>query len=276
MLSARIRFLPAALALMLASPVELFGADSSRREGCVPVGGWIHPGSGEQRDDALVSLARRAVLLLGESHEEAEHHRWQLHAVAALISHRPAMVLGFEMFPRRVQPVLDRWSNGELDEAAFLREVDWPEIWGMDAGLYLPLFHFARMHRLPMLALNVDRATRRRVAAQGLGTIAIAEREGVGDPVPAASSYRDRLFEVFKKHPLGGEGARVDSEQFQRFVEAQLFPTAPWPRQSLARGAKGAWWSASSARVMWSIALAWRTSSPPSVFTTSPRRSPGM
>jgi uncharacterized iron-regulated protein len=222
MLSAPIRFLPVAFALMLASPVELFGANASSREGCVPVGAWIHPGSGERRDDALVTLARRAVVLLGESHDEAEHHRWQLHTVAALISHRPDMVLGFEMFPRRLQPVLDRWSKGELDEAAFLREVDWPEIWGMDAGLYLPLFHFARMHRLPMVALNVDRATSRGVAAQGLG-IPIAEREGVGDPAAAFSSYRDRLFEVFKTHPTGGEGARADSEQFQRFVDAQLF-----------------------------------------------------
>jgi uncharacterized iron-regulated protein len=40
------------------------------------------------------------------------------------------MVLGFEMFPRRVQPVLDRWSKGELSESDFLREVDWAQIWG--------------------------------------------------------------------------------------------------------------------------------------------------
>jgi uncharacterized iron-regulated protein len=223
MLSAFIRVLPAAFALMLATPVELLGANSSSRDGCVPVGTWIHPGSGERRDDALVTLARRAVVLLGESHDEAEHHRWQLHSIAALISHRSDIVLGFEMFPRRVQPVLDRWSMGELDEAAFLREVDWPGVWGVDAGLYLPLIHFARMHHLPVVALNVEQATSRRVAAQGLDTIPIGEREGVGDPAPAFSSYRDRLFEVFKKHPMGGEGARADSEQFQRFVEAQLF-----------------------------------------------------
>src|SRR5664279_5766138 len=56
---------------------------------------------------------------------------------AALFSHRPGMVLGFEMFPRRVQPVLDRWSKGELNEADFLRQVDWPQIWGFADTLYL-------------------------------------------------------------------------------------------------------------------------------------------
>jgi uncharacterized iron-regulated protein len=220
--------------LTLGNPVGLLGVRATESGGCVPVGAWVYPGSSEKRDDVLVALAKRGVLLLGESHDEVEHHRWQLHTIAALFSHRPDMVLGFEMFPRRVQPVLDRWSKGELNEAAFLREVDWPRIWGFDAELYLPLFHFARMHRLPMLALNVDRETNRRVEEQGLA-VPSSEREDVGDPALASSSYRDRLFESFKKHPAGGEGASADSEQFSRFVQAQLF----WDR-AMAEAIAGA------------------------------------
>ena len=211
-----------ASSLVSASPGGPLGdraPESGRR---VPVGTWVCPGSDEKRDDALVALAKRGVVLLGESHDQAEHHRWQLHTIAALFSHRPDMVLGFEMFPRRVQPVLDRWSKGELNETAFLREVDWPQIWGFADELYLPLFHFARMHRLPMLALNIDRATNRRVAAQGLASVPSTEREGVGDPAPASSFYRDRLFEWFKKHPAAGQDARAASERFERFVCAQL------------------------------------------------------
>ena len=115
-----------------------------------------------------MALAERAVVPLGETHDEVEHHRWQLHTIAALFGHRPDMVLGFEMFPRRVQLVLDRGSKGELDETTFLHEVNWPQIRGVADEFYRPLFHFARMHRLPMLALNVDRATTGRVAVQGL------------------------------------------------------------------------------------------------------------
>ncbi len=186
-------------------------------------GSWVYPGSNEKHDDVFAALARRGVVLLGETHDKAEHHRWQLHTIAALFGRRPDMVLGFEMFPRRVQPVLDCWSKGELDETAFLREVNWPQIWGVADDLYLPLFHFARMHRLPVLALNVDRATSRQVAAQGFASVPRAEREGVGDPVPASASYRDRLFEWFKQHPGAGRHARATSEQFERFVRAQLF-----------------------------------------------------
>jgi uncharacterized iron-regulated protein len=71
---------------------------ASRR---VPVGEWICSGSNEKRGDALVALAKRGVVLLGETHDQAEHHRWQLNTIAELFSHRPDMVLGFEMFPRR-------------------------------------------------------------------------------------------------------------------------------------------------------------------------------
>lgn len=201
----------------------------------VPVGTWIYPGSNEQRDGAVVALAKCGVVLLGESHDQAAHHRWQLHTITALFSHRPNMVIGFEMFPRRVQPVLDRWSKGELNEAEFLREVDWPQIWGFADELYLPLFNFSRMHHLPMLALNIDRATNRRVAAQRLASVPSTEREGVGNPAPASSFYRERLFEWFNKHSAAGQDAHAVSERFERFVCAQQF----WDR-AMAEAIAGA------------------------------------
>src|SRR5450759_939417 len=204
-----------AAALSLGSPVGRLDARAAEARVCGPVGAWVIPGSRKKQDGVLKSLAKHDVVLLGESHSEAEHHRWQLHTIAALFNYRPDMVLGFEMFPRSVQSVLDRWTKGELDETAFLREVDWQQIWGFDPKLYMPLFHFARMHRLPMLALNVDRETNRRGEEQGLA-VPGSEREDVGDPALASSSYRDRLFESFKKHPAGGEGASAGSPTSSR------------------------------------------------------------
>jgi uncharacterized iron-regulated protein len=113
-----------ASALASASAVASFGVRAAHSARRVPMGTWVDPGSNEQRDDAVVALAKRGVVLLGESHDQPEHHRWQLHTITALFNHRPDMVLGFEMFPRRVQPVLDRWSKGELDETTFLRGRD--------------------------------------------------------------------------------------------------------------------------------------------------------
>jgi uncharacterized iron-regulated protein len=189
----------------------------------VTVGAWFDPRRGQQRDDAIAVLAAHRVVLLGETHSEADHHRWQLRTIEQLFSLRPDIVLGFEMFPRRVQPVLDRWRNEDMSETDFLAEVDWAHIWGFDADLYWPLFRFARRHHLPMVALNVDREATRRIALQGVANTSPLERELVGTPAPASERYRERLLGWFRHHPAGGAQATADSPRFDKFVEAQSF-----------------------------------------------------
>jgi uncharacterized iron-regulated protein len=212
------------------TPVQLTTAAKN-----LAIGTWFDPRRGEECKDAIATLAKHSVVLLGETHTEPDHHRWQVRTIEALFGLRPEMVLGFEMFPRRVQPVLDRWSRGELNETAFLGEVDWPQIWGFDSQLYMPLFELARKHRLPMVALNVDRATVRRVGMQGVASTPQVDRENVGDPAPASPRYRECLFGWFKNHPAGREGAAENSAMFEGFVRAQSF----WDR-AMAEAIAGA------------------------------------
>jgi uncharacterized iron-regulated protein len=169
-----------------------------------PSSGWLRL-DGERpaavAPGALIAdMAGRDVVLLGEHHDDADHHRWQLHTIAALHAQRPRMVLGFEAFPRRVQPVLDRWVAGKLTAAQFLAEARWEEVWNMPAELYLPLFEFARLHRIPMVALNVDRKLTEAVAAKGWDAVPEAEREGVSRPAPAPKAYLDELARIHKQH----------------------------------------------------------------------------
>jgi aminopeptidase N len=168
---------------------------------CVPVGSWVAPDAPERPlpvGRVLFEAAQRSVVLLGEQHDNLEHHRWQLHTLAALHGLRRDLVLGFEMFPRRVQGALDRWVAGELSEREFLAAADWRTVWNMDPALYMPLFHYARMHRIPMVALDVERA----------------EREAVAPRVASPSEgYLQMLREVFANHP---------SKDLERFVEAQV------------------------------------------------------
>jgi uncharacterized iron-regulated protein len=204
-------------AFLLASP-----AGAADTPICVPVGGWLVPG-GAAPTDLYGGLARRSIVLLGESHANAEHHRWQLQVIASLYGQRSDVVLGFEMFPRRLQPVLDRWVAGALTQAQFLEASEWRQVWRFDPELYLPIFHFARMNRIKMLALNVDEALVRRVGAEGWQAVPVAEREGVADPVPAVPDYRAALRHVFEGHgEPGKEPPPFDAARFERFVEAQL------------------------------------------------------
>ena len=187
----------------------------------------------------LDDMAQRNVVLLGETHDEMDHHRWQLQTLAALHARRPDMVIGFEMFPRRVQPVLDRWVAGELTVAEFLDQAEWESNWNMPAELYLPLFQFARINRIPLLALNIERQLSRAISEKGWDAVAEAEREGVGRPAPPVEAYREQLFAVYREHPpLRGRGSKPkkNDSAFRFFVESQT----AWDRamaEALARRA---------------------------------------
>lgn len=162
-------------------------------------------------------LTTQQVVLLGETHDSAEDHRWQLHTLAQLHARKPRLAIGFEMFPRRLQPVLDRWVAGELSEVEFLRETDWHRLWGYDPRHYLPLLHYARMNRLPMLALNVERSLVSAVDAHGWEGVPAAQREGLTRPVDPPQAYRETLRQIYAHHPE----KRRDEASFERFVQAQ-------------------------------------------------------
>jgi uncharacterized iron-regulated protein len=244
---------------VIAVLVPVYGGEHAAPEGeaCREPGTWLDPASGKglAADTLSGRLAGRRVILLGEQHGNVEHHRWQLHTLAALHGRKAGLVIGFEMFPRRVQPALDRWVRGELDVESFLEAADWRGVWAFDPGLYLPLFHFARQNRIPMVALNVERSLVARVGREGWAAIPEDEGEGVSDPKPASPAYRESLARVYaEKRALGLEGeeapaeeedvapdlsAIMQSEDFARFVEAQL----TWDRamaEALAEAARRA------------------------------------
>jgi len=193
-------------------------------DACVPAGDWTAPGGGHiAAPDILARAAKAQVLLLGESHDNPDHHRWELQSLAALAAMRPGLVLGFEMFPRRVQGALDRWVAGALSEEEFLRATDWPRVWGYDAAYYLPLFHFARLNRIPMLALNVERGFVHTVGSSGADAVPPEAREGVSAPAPASAAYLDRLFDAYAGHQAKKESAPSRADPgFRNFSEAQL------------------------------------------------------
>ncbi len=227
--------------LVLASLMLISRGAALAAAACPTPGQWLVPAQTSPVDPVAVvaEAAGRAVVVLGETHDRAADHRWQLQTVAALYGRRADFVLGFEMFPRDVQAVLDAWVRGELGSSEFLEQTRWDEVWGYPADLYLPLFHFARDNRIPMVALNVDRDLVRRVGREGWNAVPAEARQGIGGPAEIAPSYRRALAWIFahKQHAGGGHGAVaagpirepdataieavLDDPSFARFVEAQ-------------------------------------------------------
>ena len=224
-----------ALALLAASPAARAGAEIAA---CATAGTWIDPSSGSTVtvDRVVAAAAKRSVVLLGEVHDDADHHRWQLFMLAALHAQHPNMVIGLEMLPRRAQPVLDAWVAGALTPEEFVEQSEWTQVWGFDAEDYLPILHFARQYRVPLVALNVERSLVAKVGEIGWSAVPGAEREGVSDPTPAADGYVDMLARVYaaKQALVSGAAAPAEAAEgtdlsavradpaFARFVEAQL------------------------------------------------------
>ena len=197
------------------------------------------PGGGKITEaEVIAKAARRSAVLLGEMHDNAEHHQWQLQALAALHVARPDMVIGFEMFPRRVQKALDQWVAGDLTEAQFLAAADWGTVWSTDANLYLPLFHFARMNRIPMVALNIDTRLRRTVASKGFAAVAEKDREGVTPPAAPSAAYLGYLLPIYGEHDRGGKKQGEPSRMIRIFCASSKVSncgTAQWPRRYTRR-----------------------------------------
>ena len=224
----------------------------------------------------LEQLARDRVVLLGETHDCADDHRWQLAMLTALHQLHPDLAIGFEMFPRRLQPVLDRWVAGQLSEAEFLQQAEWGKVWDYDPQLYLPLFRFARLYHLPMLALNVDHDLVNQVRATGWDAVPESQREGVGRAAAPVPSYRAELQAIFDFHPTLNKNPPDRATQFNHFVEAQTL----WDRAmaegitTFSRAIQAPWWRASWAPATCATAMACPTNSTPWASTRSPIWSP--
>lgn len=226
------------LAASLLGTTAVAGSTDPASECPGRVAEWLDPADGKTLapGDLFERLSSQSVVLLGEVHDNADHHRWQLGVLAALHSRNANVVVGLEMLPRKAQGALDAWTRGALDEAAFLEQSGWRENWGYDPGLYLPILHFARLHRLPAVAINIDRQLVAKVGEAGWDALAEEQRMGLSEPAPANPGYRRGLAELYRyKLGLGLHGGTADegdqqqdveqimqSEAFNHFVDAQL------------------------------------------------------
>jgi uncharacterized iron-regulated protein len=169
-------------------------------------------------EQIIPALAEKRVVFIGEQHTRYDHHLIQLEIIRRLHALHPKMAIGMEMFQQPFQQHLDEYVAGSIDELAMLRATEYYRRWRMDYRLYAPILHFAREHRLPVIALNIPSELTHNVAHVGLDGLDDEDRQQLpADIAPADDAYRQRLKEVFDIHPQE-EG----HDDFEHFLEAQL------------------------------------------------------
>lgn len=160
-------------------------------------------------DHALAQLATRDVVLVGETHLDAETHRLEHVLFEGLAARRPGQVtLSLEMFERNAQPPLDDYLAGRIDEAAFLAT---SSPWSNYVGGYRPLVEAARARQLPVVASNLPIDVRRLFAMEGVAALDKLTPEQKAwlptEVFPPEDAYWARLEGQLRDHGHGMGGS---------------------------------------------------------------------
>jgi len=214
-MSSLIRLTPVFFLLILLSACTMTTAPHTAREPYplaqpFVAGDIFHLSSGYQvTHETVVDHARRAqVIYVGETHDNPAAHRVQEEILRALaVSNPDRITLAMEMFTPSQQPVLDRWSAGDLSEKDFLKQVGWYSTWNMDFALYRDLLVFCRDHKIQVLALNAEAATRQLLSRTALEDLPVQDRERLPEMDFDDPHYQAMLDAFLDGHPMGKENA---------------------------------------------------------------------
>lgn len=145
-------------------------------------------------------LAKSHFVLLGEQHDNADHHLLQASLVRALSRNGRHPALAFEMLGVEQQPLVDEALAREPGSPdAIAQAVDWPKSGWPDWALYRPIFAAGIERGLPIVAANFPKAQGKALAMQGLSALSPEQvsQLGLDTPLPedAARALRAELFE---------------------------------------------------------------------------------
>lgn len=182
-------------------------------------------------DKVVKQSAAAQVVFFGEFHDNSVAHWWQLQLAHALHkAHGSTLTLGFEMFERDVQPVLDSFLREQTTKKEFLASVrPWPN-YETD---YAPLIYLAIEHKLNAYATNIPRRYARTVAREGVDALykqVTEEEKTLMMPLPVVvDTSLPSYAAMMKMMPGHGSG---------NFVYAQAVKDATMAH-SIARVIKG-------------------------------------
>lgn len=174
----------------------------------------LKAGGPVSRDSFAKSLAAQHLVLVGEQHDQASHHRGQLEVIKILVAERLPVAIGMEMMRSDSQAFLDAWVAGKLDEDDF--QVVYRDNWNFPWALYRPIFVFARDQRIPIIGLNVPRGITRQVAQEGFDSLSASQRQGL----PFVTCRVDDDYMAYIRQAYGAHGH--GNMKFDHFCEAQL------------------------------------------------------
>ena len=214
-----------------------------------PLAGRVWDVAGGRFADADEVTARAATarfVLLGETHDNPDHHRLQARLVEAAASDGRAPLLVWEMIGRDRQGDLDRGlATGDADAVA--EAVDCAAPGGPEWSMYRPIAAAALAAGLPMRAAGLERELVRGLAMQG------AAVPGVDLSEPLPDAVREGLLDAVER----GHCGLMPRDRLAPFVAVQRARDAILAGAMMAAGPAGAVLIAGTGHVRRDIAVPW-------------------
>lgn len=146
------------------------------------------------RQSLVTRLARTDFLLLGERHDNPDHHLLQAGLLRNLIAvgRRPAV--GFEMFGLDdATAIANHLAVAPTDAAGLGRSVKWNERGWPDWAMYQPIAEAALEAKLPIIATNLPLATARKMRSDGPAALAPSVTRDLDLDRPLSESVLARM-----------------------------------------------------------------------------------
>jgi uncharacterized iron-regulated protein len=170
--------------------------------------------------DLPARLVDARLVLVGEGHIDMDSHRVERRVMEELHRAGRRVLIGLEMYPYPEQRWLDDWSEGKLNEEAFVSGSRWYKNWGYNWRYYRDIFLFARDNHLRMFAINAPREVVSAVRNKGFKGLTPEEAAHIPTEIDTKSADHLRLFKASfddeESFHMGGS-----DEQWQAMLNAQ-------------------------------------------------------
>jgi uncharacterized iron-regulated protein len=155
-------------------------------------------------DDVFAALAEADFVLLGEKHDNPDHHALQARALREMIARGKAPAVAFEMLDEDQQPTVDAYLAAPGATAAgFGPHVDWDDRGWHEYGWYAPIVEAAMGAHLPIVATNLVKKELRAIVHGGAAAMNPARAKELGLDVQLPDAQTVELQEEMRASHCG-------------------------------------------------------------------------
>ena len=176
------------------------------------------------RRSLMMRLARAEFVLLGEKHDNPDHHSLQAKVLRGLIAAGRRPAVGFEMFSvEDADAIADHLARAPRDAAGLGPALNWQKSGWPDWSMYRPIAEAALAANLALVATNLPLATARKMSRDGLALAPSVRRDLGLDRPPSDAMLATMAADIRNAHCGFGSTETVQTMvQVQRARDAQM------------------------------------------------------